>query len=128
MASTKDIQRRIKSVTSTKKITKAMEMVSAAKMRRAVDAVLRTRTYANLSWNTVMNLSRNLNGQAVLHPLLAKRDEVKRVGIILITSNRGLCGGFNSNIINKAHKSVQKHQSGIEADFILIGRKGTVSK
>lgn len=125
MASTKDIQRRIKSIGSTRKITKAMEMVSAAKMRKSVEAVLRTRTYANLSWSTVLNLSRNLGGES-LHPLLKKRDEVKTVGIVLITSNRGLCGGFNSNIINKAHKSVQKHQTdnNVKAEFVLIGKKG----
>lgn len=130
MANTKDIQRRIKSIGNTKKITKAMEMVAAAKMKRAVEAVLRTRTYANLSWETVLNLSQAANGQnGEKHPLLVKREKIKKVGLVLITSNRGLCGGFNAAIISKAHNSVIKHQQNgekvlIEAEFILSGKKG----
>ncbi len=121
-------------------------------MRKAIEEVLRTRTYANLSWETVLNLSESLDengGSENFHPLLAKRKEVKKVGIILITSNRGLCGGFNSAIINKAHQSVKKHHSQsppegsplikgvrgirgggdlksreIGTDFILLGKKG----
>lgn len=130
MASTKDIQRRIKSISSTEKITKAMEMVSAVKMRRAVEAVLKTRTYANLSWATVLNLSqaKSKNGEE-LHPLLKKRDKIKKVGIILITSNRGLCGGFNTAIINKVNDSIKKYQMlgeemVVEAEFVLLGKKG----
>jgi len=130
MAGTKEIQHRIKSIRSTKKITRAMEMVSAAKMKKAVDAVLRTRTYANLSWETVINLARSTNGEGkISHPLLMPRKKVKNVVIVLITSNRGLCGGFNSNIISKAVRSIEKyHRSGkkaeIEANFVLIGKKG----
>lgn len=125
MASTKEIQRRIKSIQSTKKITKAMEMVAASKMRKAIEAVLRTRTYANLSWETILHLS-NLDKIAALHPLLKKREKVKRVGIVLITSNRGLCGGFNTAIINKVQKSIQQHmEPGKEKPaFVLIGKKG----
>ncbi|MCK5212182.1 F0F1 ATP synthase subunit gamma [Candidatus Parcubacteria bacterium] len=149
MPSTKDIQRRIKSVTNTKKITRAMEMVAASKMRKAVEAVLRTRPYANLSWSTVLNLSRAAgNGNEGLHPLLTKRKIIKKVGIILISSNRGLCGGFNTAIINKAHESIKKHhqispsplsplslrrrgaggevegRGEVKSDFIIIGKKG----
>lgn len=129
MASTKDITRRIKSINNTKKITKAMEMVAAAKMRKAIEAVLRTRTYANLSWGTVLNLCRTASGNGsgeALHPLLVRREKVKKVGIVLITSNRGLCGGYNTAVINKAHHSIEKHQEKdkIPADFILIGKKG----
>lgn len=126
MAKTLDIIRRIKSVSSTKKITRAMEMVAAAKMRKAIEGVLRTRTYANLSWETVLNLAGALNGNSGgdgPHSLLTKREKIERVGIILITSNRGLCGGFNTAIINKAHQSVKKHHQ-VEADFILLGKKG----
>jgi F-type H+-transporting ATPase subunit gamma len=141
MAKTLDIVRRIKSVTSTKKITRAMEMVAAAKMRKAIEGVLRTRTYANLSWETILNLSESLNGNSGengSHPLLTKREKIEKVGIILITSNRGLCGGFNTAIINKAHQSIKKHhltpspspiqEKGekikVEADFILLGKRG----
>lgn len=103
-----------------------MEMVAAAKMRKAIEGVLKTRTYANLSWETVLNLSASLN---VEHQLLSKGKEKskKRVAMILITSNRGLCGGYNSNIINKAHESIKRNEAkeGIETDFIVIGKKGT---
>ncbi|RLC38702.1 ATP synthase F1 subunit gamma [Candidatus Falkowbacteria bacterium] len=130
MASTKDIQRRIKSIISTKKITKAMEMVAAAKMRRAVEAVLQTRTYANLSWEIILNLSQAINNKGEgLHPLLSKREKIKKIGIILITTNRGLCGGFNTAIVNKVNESIKKHHRDgedviIEAEFVLMGKKG----
>ena len=129
MASTKDIQRRIKSVGNTKKITRAMEMVAATKMRRAVEAVLRTRTYANLSWTTVLHLSEAMNNKnGEIHPLLFKRSEIKKIGIVLFASNRGLCGGFNSAIVNKVKESIEKHhkqeKKDIPAEFILLGKKG----
>ncbi|MEK7097496.1 MAG: ATP synthase F1 subunit gamma [Patescibacteria group bacterium] len=125
MAKTKEIKSRIKSVSNTKKITRAMEMVSAAKMRKAIEAVLRTRTYANLSWETVLNLSqalRNGNGGYV-HPLLAKRENIRKIGVVLFTSNRGLCGGFNAAVINKIQKYVE-NSGGAEVDFFLVGKKG----
>lgn len=129
MANTKEIQRRIKSVASTKKITKAMEMVAAAKMRKAVEGVLRTRTYANLSWTTVLNCAKAINASGQQNPLFVKRDNVKKVGVVLMTSNRGLCGGFNTAVINKAHDSVLKHSKNdkgekIEHEFIIVGKKG----
>lgn len=121
MPSTRDIKNRIKSIGNTKKITRAMEMVAAAKMRKAVEAALKTRTYANLSWLTVLNLAGSIkNDNGAPHRLLAPRQEIKKVGIILVTSNRGLCGGFNTAVINEAHESM----ASIEAEFILIGKKG----
>ncbi len=123
MANTKEIQRRIKSVTSTKKITKAMEMVAAAKMRKTTEAVLKTRPYANLSWTTVLNLTQGINTSKQLHPLLEERKEVKKVAMVLFSSNRGLCGGFNSAILSKAKNSIEKHGN-IDTDFIVIGKKG----
>jgi len=125
MAKTKEISRRIRSVSSTKKITKAMEMVAAAKMRRAIEAVLKTRTYANLSWETVLHLA-NLaeKNEEACHPLLTPRSKTKRVAVILITSNRGMCGGYNTAVIAKAEDSARKHK--IATDFIIAGRKGTI--
>jgi len=123
MASTKEISRRIKSISSTKKITKAMEMVAASKMRKAIEAVLKTRTYANLSWETVLHLAQLAESKSeVSHPLLAKRTEIKKAAVILITSNRGMCGGYNSAVINKAKESIDKHE--VETDVILFGKKG----
>jgi len=145
MAGIRDIKRQIKSIGNTRKITKAMEMVAAAKMRKAVEAVLRTRTYANLSWETVLHLAKangkNGNSEKALHPLLAKRTEIhpvksreagttqdagsfngaRKVLIILISSNRGLCGGFNAALINKAVTSIKKH--GQSTDFMVMGKK-----
>ncbi|MFA6551694.1 MAG: ATP synthase F1 subunit gamma [Patescibacteria group bacterium] len=125
MANTRDIIRRIKSVKSTKKVTKAMELVSAAKMRRAIEAVLKTRSYANLSWLTVLNLAKAAEKNQQLHELLNSRATVKKVGIILITSNRGLCGGFNAGVINKAVRSIDKHENA-ETEFVILGKKGAV--
>lgn len=121
MAKTKDIKRRIKSITSTKRITRAMEMVEASKMRKAVEAVLATRTYANLAWETLLNVARASAGK-ISHPLLEVRPEVKRQALILITANRGLCGGFNTAIIAEARRMVK----GLEdvTDLIILGRKG----
>jgi len=124
MAKTKEISRRIKSVTSTKKITKAMEMVAAAKMRKAIEAVLKTRAYASLSWETVLRLAaleKSKNEES--HPLLAPRPEIKNAAVILISSNRGMCGGYNSAVINKAEQSLKRHP-GVKTDFILAGKKG----
>ena len=123
MAKTKEIQRRIKSVNNTKKITRAMEMVAAAKMRKSVEAVLKTRTYANLAWVTILNIAAASDSGKNLHPLLNVRPETKKVAMVLISSNRGLCGSFNTNIINKAVSSIKKHGS-IDTDFIVIGKKG----
>jgi len=124
---TKEIQRRIRSINSTKKITRAMEMVAATKMKRAIEAVLKTRTYANLSWETVLSLSESLgNNGSNMHPLLSKRNEIGHTAMILITSNRGLCGGFNSNIMRKAHNSIEMHEkkNGRKVDLLVIGNKG----
>lgn len=137
MASTKDIQRRIKSVGNTQKITRAMEMVSAAKMRKAVVSVLAIRPYAHAAWGVLTNLSRAFSEYKT--GLLEVR-EVKRVLAIAVTSNRGLCGAFNSQIakkireeilhpeklkINRVGKNkIESTQENIEIDFITIGKKG----
>jgi F-type H+-transporting ATPase subunit gamma len=121
MAKTKDIQRRIKSISSTKRITRAMEMVEAAKMRKAVEAVLASRTYANLSWETLMNLAAATENR-LTHPLLEVRPDIKRQALILISANRGLCGGFNSAIISEARKITKGFED--TTDIILLGKKG----
>ena len=124
MTNAKEIKKRIKSVANTKKVTKAMEMVAAAKMRRSIEAVLKTRTYANLGWATILNISGSLDTDGTKHPLLEKREKINRAVIILVASNRGLCGGFNSAIINKAVRSVKKYD--VETDFVIIGKKASV--
>ncbi|MBU0596743.1 ATP synthase F1 subunit gamma [Patescibacteria group bacterium] len=133
---TKAINRRIKSVKNTKKITKAMEMVAASKMRKATQAALNTREYAGLAWDLLVKLSKKENESL---PLLKMRP-VKKMLVILITSNRGLCGSFNSNIIKKTSqaladkKNISKHRlpggeeiagsENLEIDVIAVGKKG----
>jgi len=83
---TKEIQRRIKSIGNTKKVTKAMEMVAASKMRKAIANVLATRSYSNLAWDLVKTLASRTDSK--YHPLLEKRAKVKKIGLVLITSKR----------------------------------------
>lgn len=141
MSNTKDIKRRIKSVRNTGKITRAMEMVSAAKMRKSINRVLNIRPYAVSAWNVLTNLTHK-NDNLSVSPLLEVR-EVKSVLVVVITSNRGLCGSFNSQIIKKvkeeitAPKNLKVNRSGwkridskvddseLNIDFITIGKKGT---
>ena len=107
---TKTIKRRIKSIGSTKKITKAMEMISAVKMRRAVGNVLATRNYSNLAWEMLSEIAKKTDLSQ--HSLLAVRP-VKRIAVILITSNRGLAGGFGSRLLQATHSYINKVQHGV---------------
>ena len=121
---TADIKRRIKSIGSTKKVTKAMELVSAAKMRKAIASVLSTRSYSRLAWELLKRLAQRTNSK--YHALLKKRPNLKKIGLVLITSNRGLCGSFNYQIINRAHDFIksQKREIGLEADLVIMGKRG----
>jgi F-type H+-transporting ATPase subunit gamma len=116
----KEIQRRIKGVKNTKQITKAMEMVAASKMRKACERVLATKSYARLAWEMLNNLSGRVNPE--LHPLLKER-KIKKIGVILITSDRGLCGAMNTQVIQKAIKTVEKQEKS-KVEFISVGKKG----
>lgn len=118
---TRAIKRRIKSVKNTRKITKAMELVAGSKMRKAVSSVLGTRPYARLAWDTVRKIGAATDTSA--HPLLRQHDEVKNVLFVLITSDRGLAGGFNANIIRKALASVNA-LGPVNVDTIAIGKRG----
>lgn len=123
---TKAIKRRIKSISSTKKITKAMEMISAVKMRRAVTNALSTRNYAGLAWEIVNDIAKKTNIE--VHPLLAQRP-VKKIGLIVITSNRGLAGGFTSRLMAEAHRYIKNAGVEVDAeiDVILSGKHGRKS-
>ncbi|OHA15661.1 MAG: ATP synthase F1 subunit gamma [Candidatus Taylorbacteria bacterium RIFCSPLOWO2_12_FULL_43_20] len=131
MQGTKEIKRRIKSVKSTKKITKAMELVSASKMKRAVASTLLSRLYAEYSWEVLTSLAKNLN--EITHPLFEDRSKSsmgganadrKRILLILITSNRGLCGAYNAQVIKKTLALLKKENNGAEIDVITVGKKG----
>lgn len=119
---TKVIKNRIKSVASTKKITKAMEMISAVKMRKAANNVLASRSYADLAWKMLRDITSKTNLK--LHPLLEKR-EVKKIGVVIITSNRGLAGGFISRLLSETDKFLkEKNEKNIEIEVLLNGRSG----
>ena len=123
MASLRDIRKRIRSVKNTRQITKAMKMVSAAKLRKAQENVIASRPYA-ATLDAVMSqlLSKSEPG-AVAHPLLTKR-EVKKIEFLVVSSDRGLAGGFNSNITRRALKFLAEHNDA-EVTITTIGRKGS---
>ena len=119
---TKIIKRRIKSITNTKKMTKAMEMISAVKMRKAVSQAAYTRAYAHAARSILGDLSERVNVAA--HPLLERRI-IKKTALVVITSNRGLAGGFNSKLIQLGHEYIQNEKkNGSETEIILLGKKG----
>lgn len=130
MATLRDIKRRIGAVASTAKITQAMKMVSSAKLKRAQDAILNARPYSNLLKSNLHYLIGSI-GDNYSHPLLEKREKVNNILLMLITSDRGLCGSFNSNLIRFTIRYVQ---SDIFRDYpqanlkvIRIGKRGIAS-
>lgn len=117
---------RITSVQNTKKITMAMKLVAAAKVRRAQDAVVATRPFSDTLQSVFGGLIARLGGEAIDLPLLTQRD-VKKVTLVCITGDRGLCGGYNSFIIKRTEKRFNElKEKGIAADMILVGKKGIV--
>ena len=124
MANEKEIRTQIASIKNTQKITKAMEMVAASKMRKAQDRMNATRPYASKMRNVIGHLA-NANTE-YNHPFLIEHEDVKRVGYIIISSDRGLCGGLNINLFKTALKDMQQWQDqNIEIDLCLIGSKST---
>jgi F-type H+-transporting ATPase subunit gamma len=123
--SLRDIRNRIVSVKSTRQITKAMKMVSAGKLRRAQDAILKTRPYALLLEQTLGRVAaRAAADEAVTHPLLAARTE-RRAEVVVVTSDRGLAGGFNSNIARRVQRFLVESSDRFEQITLgTIGRKG----
>ncbi|MDK2921299.1 MAG: F-type H+-transporting ATPase subunit gamma [Desulfonauticus sp.] len=122
-ASLRDIKRKIDAVKKTKQITKAMNMVASAKLRNAQLRIERFRPYADKYYEIIADLSGRAD--ASIHPLLEKREEVKTVGILLVTSDKGLCGAFNTNLCNAANKlALEKKAEGKEVKFICVGKKG----
>lgn len=121
MANPKEIRSKIKSVQSTKKITGAMEMVAASKMRKAQERMLATRPYADRILTVVDHLASG--SSEYNHPYLIKRD-LNRMGLIIVSSDRGLCGGLNSNLFRFVLDKIENwQQKGIELDLCIIGKK-----
>ena len=123
MAGSKEIRNKIKSVQSTSKITKAMEMVAASKMKKAQDRMRQSRPYLRGMLNIAIHASKA--STEYRHPFLVKRETIKRVGAVVITTDKGLCGGLNTNVLRlvlQAHK--EWRGKGIEVEYCAIGSKG----
>lgn len=120
MATLKAIRRRVASVRNIQQITKAMKMVSAARLRRAQEAAFAARPYAEKLEAVLQNLA--AQSQTVAHPFLLPREE-QNIDLLLITSDRGLCGGFNANLIRAAETFMHEH-AGCQVRLVLIGRRG----
>ena len=123
MAGSREIRNKIKSVQNTRKITKAMEMVAASKMRKAQDRMRHARPYADKLRNIAAHLA-NANPE-YRHPFLVKRDGVKAVGVILVTTDKGLCGGLNTNILRMLTQRMREIEGqGARVQITAIGNKG----
>ena len=122
MAAAKEIRTKIASIKSTQKITKAMEMVAASKMRKAQERMRAARPYAEKIRNVIAHLG--LANPEYKHPFLVGHGEVKRIGLIIVSTDRGLCGGLNSNLFRDMLRRMKEwHGQGIELDLSLVGNK-----
>jgi F-type H+-transporting ATPase subunit gamma len=121
MATLKAIRKRISSVRNTQQITKAMKMVSAAKLRRAQEAAVAARPYAEKMTELLKNVTARVSGE--VQPLLRASDE-KKIDLVLFTSDRGLCGGYNANLIRAAEAFIRKNSGDKKIELTLVGRKG----
>lgn len=123
MAGSREIRTKIKSVKNTQKITRAMEMVAASKMRKAQERMKKARPYGEKIRNVAAHMSRA--NTEYRHPFLIERDTVKRIGIIVVTSDKGLCGGLNTNVLRKTLGQMQAWESEEEQlEFCCLGNKG----
>lgn len=122
MANLKEIRNRISSVNSTMKITSAMKMVSAAKLKKAQDAITAMRPYSSKLTELLQSLSATLDANA--GGAYSTQREVKKVLLVAITSNRGLCGGFNSSIVKATKNAIAEKYTNVSVDLVTIGKKG----
>ena len=123
MAAGKEIRGKIKSVENTKKITKAMEMVAASKMRKAQDRMRSARPYSDKIRNIAAHLSQA--NPEYTHPFLVKQDSSKTVGVIVVTTDKGLCGGMNTNVLRLVTNKVREIEGqGKKVEAVAIGNKG----
>lgn len=122
MANLKEIRNRITSVSSTMQITSAMKMVSAAKLKKAQDAITAMRPYAEKLTELIQNISSTLEGDAA--GVYAEQREISKVLLVVITSNRGLCGAFNANVLKATRQLIDAKYAGSSVDVVAIGKKG----
>ncbi len=125
MAGGREIKTKIKSVQNTRKVTRALEMVSASKIRKAQDRMKQSRPYARLMRQVIGHIAK-ANTEYV-HPFMVERKDVKRVGYIIVSTDRGLCGGLNSQMFRRILADMREWQEkGVEIDVVCIGQKATV--
>lgn len=122
MANLKEIRNRITSIGSTMQITRAMKMVSAAKLKKAQDAITAMRPYSSKLTELLQNLSATLDSDAGGE--FSNQREVSKALIVVVTSNRGLCGGFNSSVVKKTVKTIEDTYQNVSVDLVTIGKKG----
>ncbi|HWP98358.1 MAG TPA: ATP synthase F1 subunit gamma [Syntrophomonadaceae bacterium] len=120
-AGVRDFKRRIRSVKNTQQITKAMKMVAAAKLRRAQEKAESSRPYNETLRGTVARLA--AVAFDVRHPLLEKREDIRKVGYIVVTADRGLCGAYNTNIIRAANQAIAEDERKLDLGIVAVGRK-----
>lgn len=122
MANLKEIRNRIGSIKSTMQITSAMKMVSAAKLKKAQDAIIAMRPYSSKLTELLQNLSTTLDGE--IGGAYTNQREVSKVLLVVVTSNRGLCGGFNSSIVKETVRNIEENYSNVSVDIFGLGKKG----
>jgi F-type H+-transporting ATPase subunit gamma len=124
MAGGREIKTKIKSVQNTRKVTRALEMVSASKIRKAQDRMKQSRPYARLMRQVIGHIAK-ANSEYV-HPFLMERAQVKRIGYIVVSTDRGLCGGLNSVLFRRLLADMREWQEkGVEVDVVCVGQKAT---
>lgn len=121
MASAREMRLRIKSVKNISQVTRALETVSASKVRKAINAVMATRSYATKAWQVLRHVAEQ-PGRDSLHPLLVKRSNVKNALVVVITGDRGLAGAYNSNVIRYTAQKFDQYS--VPVKYIAVGRKG----
>ncbi|MBX3691688.1 F0F1 ATP synthase subunit gamma [Dokdonella sp.] len=122
MAGGREIKTKIKSVQNTRKVTRALEMVSASKIRKAQDLMKASRPYARLMRQVIGHIARA--NSEYQHPFMVERDEIKRIGFIVVSTDRGLCGGLNSNLFRRLLAEIREWQAkGVEVELVCVGQK-----
>jgi len=121
MPSAREVRLRIRSVKNIAQVTRALQAVSASKVRKAMQAVTNTRPYATKAWQVLTHIA-GQPGRGTLHPLLTSREQVNRVLVVLVTGDRGLAGAYNTNIVRFASQSFERHP--VPVEYITVGRKG----
>jgi F-type H+-transporting ATPase subunit gamma len=124
MANLKEIRNRITSINSTMQITSAMKMVSAAKLKKAQDAITQMRPYADKLTELLQSLSTTLDSDS--GGVYSRQKEISKVLLVVITSNRGLCGGFNSSVIKASIRNIENNYEGKQVDLLTIGKNCSI--